>query len=302
MFRYLFTYQSNIFNGRIPIYDLEPINSSSGTKAVIFAGKSMMPVLDHSISYLYLEMNDELNIENTYLNLRLYENILCLTTGKPTSPSNRIDVVKYQNFDDVLKDYIADEASYNKPGTQHAGLVMEYDVIKQVPALIHFLNNMAETDREKAERALQTFIVAEEIGMTINPQNKATVRATLYLSAINQLADRPEPCAHKFEECPVCKKVNIEHQKTSHVSKIEELLRELFTGDNLERGIKFIKKSFHGVRSPFLHEGKLSGGENSGGWISDNTENVQFLEDLVNYISTSRKLIQLFMQKRANRE
>jgi len=61
--------------------------------------------------------------------------------------------------------------------------------------------------------------------------------------------------------------------------------------------VRLIRKSYNRVRSLFLHEGKLSGGETEGGWISDNPTNIQFMEDGVNYMTTCRHLLQLYMQK-----
>lgn len=214
-------------------------------------------------------------------------------------PGQTIDISKYTNFDEILKEYGAKESEYNKPSIQHHGMVKEYNVVAQLPACVNFLNRMNEEHRKRSERALSTFIIAEEIGMTVNPHTKATVRASLYLAAINQLADNPELCPHKIDECPVCHKKDIQHQKESHFAKMEELMRELFTGDNVEAGVKLIKEGYHKVRSPFIHDGILSGGENEGGWIADDPANLQFLENLVNYTNSCRRLILLYIQERA---
>src|SRR5690606_1571585 len=144
------------------------------------------------------------------------------------------------------------------------------------------------------------FMVAEEISGGVNPHTKATVSAALYLSAIDQLADNPELCSHKIDTCPDCGKRDVRHQKTSHPFEIEKLMRELFTGKNLEQGVKLIKTSYNRVRSPFLHEGRLAGGENEGGWISDDPAHLQFEEDRVNFMNTCRHLLQLYMQKYGN--
>jgi hypothetical protein len=89
------------------------------------------------------------------------------------------------------------------------------------------------------------------------------------LSVINQLADDPIECTeYHVGHCEVCGKDNISHQSVGHVSQIEKLLQDNFIGDNVEFGVKFIKKSYHRVRSPFLHDGKLSGNEKDGQWSS----------------------------------
>lgn len=300
MYVYLYAYSTNIFNGSHPVFELEPIKSSDILRAVIFAGKGNISagIPLGSVCYLYIESDRKIDAKNAYKNLRIYENLLCLVSGKPVE-SKRIDISEYDRFEDIYKDNLAEEKDFNRTGIQHHGMVREYDVIRQLPICVSLLNSMSDNRRDKAERALQTFMIAEEIGRTANPQTKSTVRASLYLSAINQLADNPELCDHKIDECPTCGKKNIQHQITSHATKIEELMRELFTGDNLERGVKLIKDSYHQVRSPFLHDGKLSGGENEGGWIGDSKAHIQFEENLVNYMNTCRRLIQLYMQKYA---
>jgi len=302
MFRYLHIYSSNIFNGDTPVFELDSLNGSDVTRAVIFAGKPSHPfgAVLGAVCYLYLELSTELKPENIYYNLHIYENLLCLVSGKPGGPGQGVDISGKRSFSEVLKEYEAEEKDYNKPNIQHHGMVREYNIIAKLPACICFLNAMRPEHREKAERALATFIIAEEIGMTVNPHTKATVRATLYLSAINQLAENPEECSHKINYCSDCRKENIAHQKAGHAKKIEDLMRELLTGTNLDRGIKLIKTGYYIVRSPFLHDGMLAGGEYKGGWIADDPLNIQFLEDLTNYMGTCRHLIELYMQKHAS--
>lgn len=282
------------------MYEVEPLQGSDVKRMVVFAGKPQGPLTSilGAVCYLYLETEVEINAQNVYKNLRVYENLLCLNTGKPAEPGNSIDLVEYKGLDDILAVFGAEEKGYNKPDIQHHGMVREYNAVAFFPLSTHLMNGMNVEDREKAERALQTFIVAEEIGRTVNPHTKSTVRATLYLSAINQLAKATEDCGYRIEACPECGKP-IVHQKTGHAKRIEELMRELLTGKNLEQGIKLIKDGYYSVRSPFLHEGMLSGGENEGGWIADDPANLQFEENLVNYMNSCRRLIQLFIQANA---
>jgi len=308
VFRYLYAYPSNIFNGDTPIFELEPLQGSDVTRAVIFAGKNIRPfvkvegVFAYAISYLYLETDKKPDVANVYKNVHLYERLLCLVSGKPAGAGNlnSIDVSKHLDFESITKEYLAEEKEYNMPGVQHHGSVKEYNATPLFVTIVRLVNRMKPQHKERAERALATFIIAEEIGMTVNPQTKGTVRASLYLSAINQLADSPQLCHYSvINECAECHKKNIQHQKTSHPVEIEKLMRELFTGSNLENGIKLIKENYNKVRSPFLHEGKLSGGENEGGWIADDPANQQFFEDLINFESSCRQLIELYIQKRA---
>lgn len=296
--RYLYAYPANIFNGDTPAYDVEPLKSSDVLSMVIFAGKPIgqfASMMDNAICYIYLESKAPLNEKNVYRNLRIYENLLCLNTGKPAEPGSNVDITNYPDVTSIIKEFGAEEKSYNKPDIQHHGMVREYNTVQLLPASTNFMNKMKDDEREKAERALQTFIIAEEIGYTVNPHTKATVRATLYLSAINQLAEKTEDCTHRIDKCPECSKPVV-HQKVGHAKRVEELMRKLLTGKNLEHGVKLIKSGYYSVRSPYLHEGTLSGGENEGGWIADDPENLQFEENLVNYMNTCRKLIQLYIQ------
>lgn len=289
-------------------FELEPLDGSDVTCAAIFAGKNVSlfggvgkGAFAYAISYLYLETDKKIDVASVYKNLHLYENLLCLVSGKPAGPGNStsIDISKHPDFDAVLREYTAEEAEYNVPGIQHHGSVKEYNNIPLFVAAVRLVNKMKRQHRERAERALSTFIIAEEIGQTVNPQTKGTVRASLYLSAINQLADNPELCSHIVDECPICHKKNIQHQKTSHPVEIEQLMRELFAGSNLENSIELIKENYNKVRSPFLHDGKLSGGENEGSWIADDPASLQFFEKLINFESSCRQLIELYIQKRA---
>lgn len=300
MFRYLYVYPSNIFNGDTPVYDVEPLKGSDITRLVVFAGKlqgSLASVFG-AVCHFYIETKIQINAQNAYKNLRVYENLLFLNTGKPAEPGKSIDIAAYNGFDEVLGAFCAHKKDYDKPDIQHQGMVKEYNAVAFLPYSTRLMNKMKGEDRAKAERALQTFIIAEEIGRTVNPHTKATVRATLYLSAINQLAAHTEDCVHRIAACPECGKP-IAHQKVGHAKRIEELMRELLTGKNLEAGIKLIKSGYYSVRSPFLHEGTLAGGENEGGWVADDPANLQFEENLINYMNTCRRLIQLYIQARA---
>ncbi|MBP9852836.1 MAG: hypothetical protein QG629_194 [Patescibacteria group bacterium] len=299
MHRYLYIYPNHVFNGEVALHELEPLQGSDVSRAVVFAGKVNGPfrTVIGAVCYLYLETTSVLDASSVYKNLRLYENLLCLVSGKPSDPGQSIDITNNSDFDAIIAEYLAEGQDHNKPDIQHHGMVREHNVLDKLPACVTLLNNMDTSSRTKAERALSTFIISEEIGRTVNPHTKATVRASLYLSAINQLAENPEICTHVIGECPVCQKHNVQHQKTSHVKKIEELMRELFTGNNLDNGINLIKHGYYSVRSPFLHDGILSGGENEGGWIADDPANLQFEENLINYMNTCRQLILLFIQK-----
>lgn len=299
MYKYLYVYPHAVFNDSESSREIEPIHNSDVTLAVIFGGVQRSPVgPNFAVPYLYLESSVEIKEENLYRNLRLYENLMCLSTGKSPVIGHSIDVNDKESLDEIIREYGVDEDDYNQSDIQTAGLVKDYEAFHLLQASVYWFNRMKDDGRERAERALQTFVVAEEIGSLVNPHTKGTVRASLYLSAINQLADDPVECtAHHIDHCYTCGKDNIRHQSVGHVGQIEKLLRDNFTGDNLEFGVKFIKSSYHRVRSPFLHDGKLSGNEKNESWSSPTA--LQFEEDLVNYMNTCRRLIQLYMQNDA---
>lgn len=301
MFRYLYAYQGSVFNGDTPSYELDPIVGSEVTRAVIFAGKNNLP-FNFASCHLYIETSKEMTDKTVYRNLRLYDNLLCLISGQPMYNRVSIDISGFEDVDAIFKEHFAEDQQYNQPGIQHAGLVREYNIIEKFSACVIFFNNLPSKKMKKVERSLHTFVIAEELSHNVNPQMKATVVASLYLSSIDQLADAPELCTYKMDECSVCGKKNIQHQKTSHPDEIEKLMRDLFTGTNLDHGVQLMRRSYSRVRSLFLHEGKLSGGEIDGGWISDNPKNIQFMEDSVNFMTTCRHLLQLYMQKYGNVE
>lgn len=219
-----------------------------------------------------------------------------MATGKPSTLSTKIDISSFRTFSEIKKEYKATRELHDQPKMQTSGMVPDRRALGYFYASVYYFNRMTKERRLRLERALHTFVVAEEIGTLVNPQTKDTVVASLYLSAINQLAESPKNCSHTISRCPVCGKSDIQHQTTSHTGQIEALMREYFTGKQLKSGIKFIKKSYHNVRSLFLHEGKLSGNElNEYDWGSPTY--ARHMEDLVNYQITCRRLLQLFIQK-----
>ena len=44
MFKYLYSYPSNIFNGDTPVFELESLKGSQVKKAIVFAGKPAPPL------------------------------------------------------------------------------------------------------------------------------------------------------------------------------------------------------------------------------------------------------------------
>lgn len=299
MYKYLYAYYGAAYNDSEAYREIEPIEKSDITRAVVFGGlRNDFIGPNFAVPYLYLETKSEIKEDNLYRNLRLYENLICLSTGKSPVIGYRVEIDDKSSLEEIIKAHGATKEILDQPGIQTAGLVKDYEAFHLLQASIHWFNRMDDEARERAERALQTFVVAEEMGTLVNPHTKGTVRAALYLSAINQLADDPIECEdYRIQHCETCGKDNIRHQAVGHVGQIEKLLRDNFTGKNLESGVKFIKNSYHRVRSPFLHDGKLSGNEKSGGWSAPTA--LQFEEDLVNYMNTCRRLIQLFMQNNA---
>ena len=297
--KYLFAYNNGIYNDSEAYREIEPIKDSDITRAVVFGGStSQFNGSSFAIPYLYLESKNEIKEDRIYRNLRLYENLINLCTGKLLVTSVPMEINDDHSFEEIMQGFAIPVEVYNQSGIQTAGLVRDYEAFHLLQASVHWFNRMDDQDMKRVEQALQTFVVAEEIGTLVNPHTKGTVRASLYLSAINQLADDPIECTeYRIDHCDVCGKNNIRHQSVGHVGQIEKLLRDNFTGDNVERGVKFIKKSYHRVRSPFLHDGKLSGNERDSQWSSPTA--LQFEEDLANYAGTARRLIQLFMQNSA---
>ncbi len=93
MYKYLYAYHGAVYNDSEASREIEPIKNSNITRAVVFGG-----VRQHSIGsnfatpYLYLESSAKLKEDNLYRNLRLYENLICLSTGKRPMIGHPIEI------------------------------------------------------------------------------------------------------------------------------------------------------------------------------------------------------------------
>jgi len=230
-----------------------------------------------------------------YRNLYRISNLLLLTTGLPSDTAPQ-DIVGLNGFEDVFKKYKA-QTFYEK-GISYGGIVNELNPVGKLFFFCKLLQKLNADELMRFEKALQTFVWAEDIQRLPNPHLKYTLYMTLLLSSINQLADNPKPICSSFLVCPDCgEKINKKHE-TSHASEIEKLIRSLITGSNVDTAVKMTKKLYHNLRSNFLHDGLLAGGEWEGGFLGGVKNETKLLEDMANIANLNRMLLLLFVQKR----
>ena len=79
-----------------------------------------------------------------------------------------IEIDGGKSIDEIVKEFGVGEEVYNQPGIQTAGLVKDYEAFYLLQASVHWFNRMNDEGCERVERALQTFVVAEEIGTLVN--------------------------------------------------------------------------------------------------------------------------------------
>lgn len=302
MHHYLYSYVGNTYNNEQQSYELVPIPGSNITKAVLFAGHDnsgvgVLPMLPRN-TFLYLETDEPITSANRYQNLLLISQMVQLETGLPAEPVE-IDTSAIHNFDEALSRYGSDV--YYEPGVSYGGMVNTPDGIAKVATLCHFMNMASGEDATKFKNALQSFAWAQETSR-VNPNLKYTLFMSLYLSSINQLANNPSPVCNSPLMCPDCGE-NLGKHKTSHASEMKDLVRHLITGKGADNFVALIGRLYHNLRSSYLHDGLLSGGEREGGFLaefsSDDPRHIQLVEDMANVEVLNRILLGLFLQDRA---
>ncbi len=290
----------NTYNNEAPAYEVQPLPKSDLEKIVVFAGKvELTPRLRDRETFLYLETKVLLNDSNGYGNLRILSYLIELATGLFSEPIY-LDISELTTFEEVLDKYKAER--FHEPGVSYGGMVNDDNPIMKIPLYSKYLNCLVGKDIKKFENALQTYIWAQEIQRLPNPQLHYTLYMTLFLSSIDQLAENPRPvhpaCTSRLV-CPDCgETLNMKHS-TSHVAEIERLIRSLITGNDVDVIVARVKKLYHQLRSNFLHDGLLSGGERDGGFLAGITSEIELMEDMANLTTLNRKLLELFLQDRA---
>lgn len=295
MSKYLFLFHYNTYNNEQPHYELEPLPQSDINKAIVFAGdlNNKRP-FDRQKTFLYLETSKPLSSSNMYSNLYRISNLLLLTTGLPSDAMEH-DISNLSNFEAILKKYKA-QTFYEK-GINYGGMVNEHNPIGKLAFFCKLLQKLTNDELLRFEKALQTFVWAQEIQRLPNPHLKYTLYMTLLLSSINQLADDLKKLASSVE-CPHCgKKIN-RKSRTTHTSEIEKLIRGLITGSNVDIAVKMVKKLYHDLRSSFLHDGLLAGGEWEGGFLGGVKNEKELVENMANLTILNRILLLSFVQNR----
>lgn len=294
IYRYLFHFPHNTYNNENPLYEIIPISNSDIQKGYMFAGRIQLTrTLRDRETFLYLEASAPLSEANIYKNLYLLCYLLKLATGLPATPES-VDIADLDSFSTVFKKYQAD--LFFEKHINYGGLINDKNPIMRIPVYTKYLNKLPQKDLQKFENALQTYIWAEEIQHMPNPHLRYTLYMTLFLSSIDQLADNPRPLCSSPLVCPDCKQTLNTKHSTSHAKEIENLIRKLLTGSEVNSTIQKIKKSYNDLRSKFLHDGLLVGGERDGGFFAPAIPGENLVEDMANLTLLNRKLLELFLQ------
>lgn len=294
--KYLYAYPGNIYNNEQPSYEISPLPGSKMTRCVVFSGKSPLNEKMPRCTYVYTETPDAISEEDRYHNQFFLEQLLGLATGLPTSPVLPVPIEQDQSFEALFGNHRSED--HYDEGVNHAGLVRDENTIARMQRYSELLQGLSAKDLLKFQNALQTYAWVRDIEALPNPQLKYTLFMTLYLSAINQLADNPKPKCPSFLVCPDCgESTNMKHQNGSHGEEMEKLMKSLFTGSRVGEGIRLVK-TLYDLRSRYLHQGLLSGQERQGGFMTSKAS-TKLLEDMVNISVSVRQILELFLQDRA---
>jgi len=294
--RYLFKLPVNFYNNKEVGYEISPLPYSDQDKVIVFAGNNDRAG-GQSIVYIYLELSKELNDGNRFANLQRLLNLIYMETGLPIHDLP-VQINKKDSIDDMLSKFTS--KSFYSPGVSYSGTAPQPNHIARVQWCVEALRKLSNKDFIKFDNALNTYAWALELRELPNPHLKYTLYMTLFLSAINQLADNPKYCEN-HPTCTKCKK-ELRHQLKGEKQSIEDLMRELLTGEALDQGVSKFKKLYSELRSSFLHAGKLSGREREGGFLFDFRGSGNLIVDEMELLITCRQLFEQFLIKRQKNE
>lgn len=293
----------NTYNNERSYYEIIPLRDSNIKRSVIFCGKFsknlQIPKEMLGRTCLYLETDKEIVDNNRFENEQRLLNLIWLATGLPVD-YQAIKVDDYNNFESIYDDFKCD--MFYNPNVNFCGFVADKNPIARVARYSFLTQKLGEEDFKKFDNALNTYIWAQEIQRLPNPHQKYTLYMTLFLSSINQLANRPQSICDAYLACQKCGKQTGMKHETSHIAEIEKLIKELLTGNDLQKVIKKVKSLYHSLRSSFLHDGLLCGYEKEGGFMfgASSEIRIKLVEDMVNVARLNRQLLELFLQKRQN--
>lgn len=289
--KYLFKLPVNFYNNSASYYQITPLPNSDIVVGYFFAGISTSPLPSTPpIVYFFLELDKKLDRENQFMNLQRWLNLVYLETGLPTY-YQEIPIPENSSFESVFNEFSAD--NYHNPDISFHGTATNPGHIGRAVYCAKMWSALDDESFEKFDNALNTYIWALEITQLPNPDLKYTLYMTLFLSSINQLASNPEFCK-LHPVCTECKK-ELMHQTKGEKQAIEELMKELLTGEALEEGVKKFKRLYSKLRSEFLHSGKLSGGEKVGGFLSHFEDSANLMTDEMELVITCRQLLEQFL-------
>lgn len=291
--KYLSRLPFNAYNNERPWYEIQPLPFSNHLKVYLFAGKDDIRK-DCPAIHVYLELAEKLNEQNQFANIQRLLSLIYLETGLSTPPTS-IPVDRLNNFDMVFANFGVNNC-YN-PTVGYHSTAPEPNHIVRVQVLAKLLSGLSEKNFEKFDNALNTYVWALDLMALTNPHLKYTLQMTLFLSSMNQLANKPVFCTEQ-PKCSKCGKNQL-HQEIGEKQSVINLIRELITGDDVDQTVKMVSNLYGELRSSFLHAGSLSGMEKRGGFLSSfDKDSNKLVEDQMNILLLNRTLLKQFVVKR----
>jgi len=309
MKHYLYFLPEITYNNALQYYELEPLINSDHSKTVVFAGKGPLELnsnITQTISpnpnqgsvYIYFESEKEIDDKSHYNNVLIIAQIIALSTQIYTLP-RQLKLSEEASFEEIKKSFGSDK--FSEPGVRFNGMGEGHGSLEYLPTFFTAINKLSENNFKKFQNALYTFALSKEIERYPNPHLKYTLQMTLFISSLNQLSDDVvSKCGGKLVCQKCCKEANLEHKDSSERSQIRKLIEDCLK-DKSEADIKlfYLKlaiNAYDTIRSGFLHSGKLSGLELSGGFLANEPADTQeMIENLINLQSLNSIVLREFV-------
>jgi len=284
-----------VYNSKKSVYSFSALPDSIIRGGKVFAYKGPLHYSrDHDGELgLIIDLETELNDENSYKSIERLKNLICLSyTDVPAD--------RWQQVNTDANKFIEDNLATNffNPDVRFDNQ-LDWDLPLRIAAYIQLLHKLPSEKQVKFWLALQTYCHAREIAHLPNPQYRYTLYMTLHLASINQLANEPQRIHEKEVKlvCPECGEISAISHSSSHVKEITKLINALIDEPYSKNWVSLMKKLYHPVRSQYIHTGKFAGFEDAGGFIALWENNHTLGENDINLMILNRSLLERFLQK-----
>lgn len=287
-----------VYNSEEPSYDINAFHDSIIVRGKIFSSKKGHRFGEFGNVGIVLELNAELDENNTYKTIERLKNLICLAFGSKPQEQRWND--EKGTIEEIIERNKADKF-YDKD--IRMGGQLDWESPRRVWAYTNLVDLLNSKQRKKFWQALQTYCYAREIAHLPNPQYRYTLYMTLHLASIDQLALNPKALHDDKAKlaCPVCKKeVDFRHS-TSHKDEIVKMIDEMVDLQK-EEWKALASRLYHPVRSNFVHDGDFAGSEDIGGFIALWTEATELVEDDHNLMILNKMLLEKFLQQTQKQE